>query len=29
MSGKLDRGDLVLLVTFGGGVTWGSLVLEW
>lgn len=29
MSGKLNRGDLVLLVTFGGGVTWGSLVLEW
>jgi 3-oxoacyl-[acyl-carrier-protein] synthase-3 len=29
MRGKLDRGDLVLLVTFGGGVTWGSLVLEW
>jgi 3-oxoacyl-[acyl-carrier-protein] synthase-3 len=29
MSGQLDRGDLVLLVTFGGGVTWGSLVLEW
>ena len=28
-SGQLDRGDLVLLVTFGGGVTWGSLVLEW
>jgi 3-oxoacyl-[acyl-carrier-protein] synthase-3 len=29
MGGQLDRGDLVLLVTFGGGVTWGSLVLEW
>jgi 3-oxoacyl-[acyl-carrier-protein] synthase-3 len=29
MSGQLDRGDLILLVTFGGGVTWGSLVLEW
>jgi 3-oxoacyl-[acyl-carrier-protein] synthase-3 len=29
MAGKIDRGDLVLLVTFGGGVTWGSLVLEW
>ena len=29
MAGKLDRGDLVLLVTFGGGVTWGSLILEW
>jgi 3-oxoacyl-[acyl-carrier-protein] synthase-3 len=29
MSGQIDRGDLILLVTFGGGVTWGSLVLEW
>jgi 3-oxoacyl-[acyl-carrier-protein] synthase-3 len=29
MKGQIDRGDLVLLVTFGGGVTWGSLVLEW
>lgn len=29
MSGKLDRGDLVLMVSFGGGLTWASTVLEW
>jgi len=28
-AGQLDRGDLLLFVTFGGGVTWGSMVLEW
>jgi 3-oxoacyl-[acyl-carrier-protein] synthase-3 len=29
MAGKLDRGDLVLMVSFGGGLTWASTVLEW
>ena len=29
MTGKLDRGDLVLMVSFGGGLTWASTVLEW
>jgi 3-oxoacyl-[acyl-carrier-protein] synthase-3 len=29
MAGKLDRGDLVLMVSFGGGLTWASSVLEW
>jgi 3-oxoacyl-[acyl-carrier-protein] synthase-3 len=27
--GQLNKGDLILLVTFGGGLTWGSLILEW
>jgi 3-oxoacyl-[acyl-carrier-protein] synthase-3 len=29
MAGKLDRGDLLLMVAFGGGLTWASAVLEW
>lgn len=29
MTGKLDRGDLILMVSFGGGLTWASTVLEW
>ena len=29
MAGKLDRGDLILMVSFGGGLTWASTVLEW
>ena len=28
-AGKLDRGDLVLMVSFGGGLTWASVILEW
>ncbi len=28
-TGKLVRGDKVLLVAFGGGFTWGATVLEW
>ena len=28
-AGKLDRGDLLLMVAFGGGLTWASTVLEW
>ncbi len=27
--GKIDRGDLVLLTAFGGGFTWGSVLLRW
>jgi len=29
MAGKLNRGDLLLMVSFGGGLTWASTVLEW
>lgn len=29
MTGKLNRGDLLLMVGFGGGLTWASTVLEW
>jgi len=29
MAGKLERGDLVLMVAFGGGLTWAGAVLEW
>ncbi len=28
-SGRIQRGDLVLLVVFGGGLTWGAAVIEW
>ncbi len=27
--GKLDKGDLVLFATFGGGFTWASSLLKW
>ncbi len=27
--GRIKRGDNVLLVAFGGGLTWGSAVIEW
>ena len=27
--GKVKRGDNVLLVAFGGGLTWGSAVIQW
>ncbi len=27
--GKVKKGDTVLLTSFGGGLTWGSIVLEW
>ena len=26
---RLERGDLVLLVVFGAGLTWASAVIEW
>ncbi|MEW6158949.1 MAG: beta-ketoacyl-ACP synthase III [Verrucomicrobiota bacterium] len=28
-SGRLQRGDLILLVVFGAGLTWGAAVIEW
>lgn len=28
-TGKINRGDLVLLVVFGAGLTWGAAVIEW
>ena len=28
-SGKVGRGDLILLVVFGAGLTWGAAVIEW
>lgn len=27
--GKIQKGDIVSLVAFGGGMTWGSVILEW
>jgi 3-oxoacyl-[acyl-carrier-protein] synthase-3 len=29
MAGKLERGDLLLMVAFGGGLTWAGAVMEW
>jgi 3-oxoacyl-[acyl-carrier-protein] synthase-3 len=28
-SGNIQRGDLILLVVFGAGLTWGAAVIEW
>jgi 3-oxoacyl-[acyl-carrier-protein] synthase III len=28
-AGQIQRGDLVLLVVFGAGLTWGAAVIEW
>jgi 3-oxoacyl-[acyl-carrier-protein] synthase III len=28
-SGRVSRGDLILLVVFGAGLTWGAAVIEW
>lgn len=28
-NGDIKKGDLVALVAFGGGMTWGSIILEW
>ena len=28
-SGKVKRGDIILFVAFGGGVTWGATLMEW
>jgi len=27
--GRIENGDLVLLVAFGGGLTWGSTLIRW
>ncbi len=27
--GRMKRGDIILLCTFGGGLTWGSLLMRW
>lgn len=28
-SGRVQRGDLILMVVFGAGLTWGAAVIEW
>lgn len=28
-AGRINEGDLVLLASFGGGVTWGGVVMRW
>ena len=28
-SGRLSQGDLILLMVFGAGLTWGAAVIEW
>ena len=28
-AGKVQEGDLILLASFGGGVTWGGVLLKW
>ena len=28
-AGKIHRGDLILLIVFGAGLTWGAAVIEW
>ena len=28
-AGHIPRGDLAVLVAFGGGLTWGSTALRW
>ena len=27
--GRVKRGDLILLLVFGAGLTWGAAVIEW
>jgi 3-oxoacyl-[acyl-carrier-protein] synthase-3 len=27
--GRINKGDLVILVGFGGGLTWGAMALRW
>ena len=27
--GKLEKGELVLITAFGGGVTWGATLFRW
>ena len=28
-SGRIERGDLILVVAFGAGLTWGAAVIQW
>ena len=28
-SGKIKDGDLVMMTSFGGGVTWGTVLMRW
>jgi 3-oxoacyl-[acyl-carrier-protein] synthase-3 len=28
-SGRIKSGDYVLLIVFGGGLTWASTIIEW
>ena len=28
-AGRINPGDLVLLASFGGGVTWGGVLVRW
>ena len=28
-SGMIERGDKILITGFGGGLTWGTLLIEW
>ena len=28
-TGQVDRGDYLLLVAFGGGLTWGANLVRW
>ncbi len=28
-SGRVERGDLILLLVFGAGLTWGAAIIEW
>ena len=28
-SGRIERGDLILMIVFGAGLTWGAAVIEW
>ncbi len=28
-TGRIERGDLILIIAFGAGLTWGATVLEW
>jgi 3-oxoacyl-[acyl-carrier-protein] synthase-3 len=28
-SGRISEGDVILMASFGGGVTWGSVVMRW
>jgi len=27
--GRVNKGDLVMLIGFGGGLTWASMLIEW